>query len=388
MQIVHVITSLNIGGAQIMLRRFLQADTQGGRRHRVVSLMPSGRIRRELEDAGVEVIDLRMNGQKGLPRALLQLRYLLRVDAPDVVHGWMYHGCLVAALTCPRRVPMVFGIHHSLQDPLTESRGTRVILRALAALSGHSAAVAYCGRSIAEQHEAAGFAESRRVVIPNGIDCEHFRPDPQARARLLTLCDIPAGRIVIGNVSRNHPMKDVGLLVRALKRALEDGVDAHLVVMGEGQEYGPAAKARDTLGLADRVTVLPVRADVERLVPGFDIFALSSAWGEAFSLAMAEAMAAGVPCISTSVGDALWLVGDRDRLVPPGDDRAMATALSRLARMTSEARTALGATDRERILKNFSLSSYVAAHARLYERVCATPRSTPKAARGPSLAER
>lgn len=317
-----------------------------------------------------------MKSPARLPFALRKLSRILRDRKPDVVHGWMYHGCLAAGLIAPRDVPLVMGIHHSLQNPRNERLPTRVMLRMLAPISRRSAAVAYCGHSISEQHEAIGFARDRRVVIPNGIDCDVFHPNAEARGRLVDLAGIPPERVIIGNVTRNHPMKDVGMLVRALNRMVADGVDAHLVLVGEGQPEGPARLAAQVLGLDDRVTTLPARSDMEEIVPGFDIFALCSAWGEAFSLAMGEAMAAGVPSVTTDVGDGRWLLGDPDRIVPPRHDDKMAQVLSALARLSPAERHRLGMRDRDRVVSNFSLRSYAAAHRDMYRQIT-EPRRVP-----------
>lgn len=367
MKILHVITSTGIGGAQVMLRRYLADPTAWHLRHEVVSVLPGGRIGVELAEMGVPVVDLGMTSAAQAPFALGRLRRIVAERSPDLVHGWMYHGSLAAALAAPAAMPRILGMHHSLADRRTESLSTRLILRGLARLSARSAAVTYCGHAIAEQHEAIGFAASRRAVIPNGTDHTAFLPCPEARARLGQELGLPETRIVIGNVTRNHPMKDVGMLVRAAKRLLDDGLDVQVVVMGEGHEDGPARKEAQRLGIENRVTLLPARADVAPIVAGFDIFVLCSAWGEAFSLALSEAMAAGVPGVATDVGDSAWLIGDRARIVPPRDDAALARVLAELSRATPAHRRSLGARDRTRIIENFSMSSYVEAHAALYE---------------------
>jgi glycosyltransferase involved in cell wall biosynthesis len=102
-------------------------------------------------------------------------------------------------------------------------------------------------------------------------------------------------------------------------------------------------------------------------MPGFDVYALCSAWGEAFSLAAGEAMASGVPAVVTDVGDSGWLVGDTGVVVPAGYSDALAAGLMRLLRLRPDERRALGQQARRRVQENFSLSLYVERHLALYE---------------------
>lgn len=367
MQVLHVITSLGLGGAQVMLRRYLSALGPARAGHSVVALLPGGDIGRDISDLGVRVHDLGISNLYAAPRGAVRLRRLVERVEPDVVHGWMYHGCLAASLFASDGRPVVWGIHHSLSDIRNESAKTRALLRILGNISSRPAAIAYCGPSIADQHEKIGFSPKRRVVIPNGTDCSEFRPVDGARRRIQVELGLPPGRVLIGNLTRNHPMKDPAMLVRALARLTAAGLDAQVIFMGDGHVDGPARAAARNHGVDDRVTTLPARKNIAGFVAGLDLFALSSAWGEAFPLALAEAMAAGVPVVSTDVGDTAWLVGQPDQLVPPGDDAAMARAIERLLQLTEPARHAIAQAGRARVSENFSLDRYIAAHDELYQ---------------------
>jgi glycosyltransferase involved in cell wall biosynthesis len=204
------------------------------------------------------------------------------------------------------------------------------------------------------------------TVIPNAVDTAEFRPDASAASRLAALCRIPAGREIVGTVGRCHPMKDHVAMIRAVARLIADGRDVHAVLLGAGQPEGPAAAEARALGIADRVSCLDNRSDVASLVAGFDVFLLPSAWGEAFPLAVAEAMAAGVPCIVTDVGDCGMLVGTEGTVVPPGDVGAMTRALHDWLDLDPAARETAGRAARARVATHFSFDRYVDAHERLY----------------------
>ena len=365
MRVLHCITTLNLGGAQVMLKRYLAA-TAGvdGERHAVVSLTGPGPIGAEIGALGVPVRSLGQTRGRPTPAALLRLRRLIASERPDIVYGWMYHGNLAASLaraTLGTDVPVVWGIHHSLQDIRREARLTRAVIRATALLSPRVAAIAYCSRVSAAQHERYGYASGRRTIIPNGIDTDSFRPCEDARRRLTAL-GVPEGRFVLGNFARDHPMKNHVALVRATAALAERGHDVHALIAGEGQLSGAAAREARSLGLRNRVTLLEARDDVAALVPGLDLFVLSSAWGEAFPLSVGEAMAAGVPVVATDVGDCDWLVGDTGRIVRPGNTHALVEAIEGLIGESRAARRTRGLRARSRVAELFSMERYVAAH--------------------------
>jgi glycosyltransferase involved in cell wall biosynthesis len=185
MDVTHIITGLNDGGAEAVLYRLCTHD--GAHRHTVISLMDEGKYGPLLRAAGVEVLCLDMPRGHLRPRALWRLWHWLRTQRPDVVQTWMYHadllGGVVARLAGIRAV--VWGIHHTTLEPGESSRATRLIARLLARLSRRvpRRIVACAGRGV-QVHGALGYDTARMRVVPNGYDLARFAPDPGSRARL------------------------------------------------------------------------------------------------------------------------------------------------------------------------------------------------------------
>jgi glycosyltransferase involved in cell wall biosynthesis len=369
--VLNAITGLNIGGAEIMLARYAKALQSTAFEPQVLSLMTPGAVADALSDAGIPVRTLDMQQSRVRLHSIAGLRRSVSEAKPDLLHGWMYHGNLAASLGSfmDRRQPVIWSIHHSVHALAAEKRLTRWLIIMLARLSKHVAAISYCSRVSAEQHEALGFDPSKRIIIPNGIDCATFRPDEYGRQRLHTRFNIPDDRLVIGNVARAHPMKDHESFVRALARLRQFGLNVHGLIIGAGHEHGKAQTLANTLGVADRLTTPGPLSDVSDLLPGLDAFLLSSAWGEAFPLSVAEAMACGVPAVVTNVGDCAWLVGDRNFIAAAGEPDSQAAILRRILTLTSEERRALGLRGRDRVIRNFSLHEYTERHLALYEAV-------------------
>jgi glycosyltransferase involved in cell wall biosynthesis len=366
--VLHTITDLNIGGAELMLARFIDNLGVAAIRSSVLSLMPAGSVGPLVEQSGARVVSAGMTSQ---PR-IADMGTVLgasRNPRPDLVHGWMYHGNLAGTLAArlslqPR--PVIWSIHHTVSDLALEKPSSQKLIRLLRLLSRIPVAISYCSYVAAQDHARLGFSTERATVIPNGTDCAVFKPDPAARARLRSLLGIPASRKIVGHAARYHPMKDQACLVRAMAEMLAGGQDIQCVFFGAGHADGPVRSLAGELGISDRVTTLGVREDMPALLPGLDVFALCSAWGEAFSLAVSEAMACGVPCVATTVGDTAWLIGDTGRVVKPRQPAALAAALTEILRVSEDARRSLGADARQRIISQFSLDLYTARHLDLY----------------------
>ncbi|MFN0023050.1 MAG: glycosyltransferase [Parvularculaceae bacterium] len=367
--VLHVTTGLNVGGAEIMLMRFLAHQDAGRFKPSVVSLMTPGPIAAHIERRGIPVTSMDMAPGKLYPANLIGLRSAIRATVPQLYHGWMYHGNLVASLASMangKPAPVIWSIHHSLHDIENEKPLTATVIKTLARMSRHAFAISYCSRIAADHHERYGFDTRRRVVIPNGVDCDEFSPGASARARLRALIDIPDARLIIGNFARFHPMKDQVRLVEATAQLAGRGVDVQALFIGDGHENNVLSRRAHDLGIGDRVSILGVRTDIKDIAPGLDAFAMTSSWGESFSLAAAEAMACGVPAIVTDIGDCAWVVGDASLVARPNDTESVAAALERLLRLTPEERRAIGLNARARMLEHFSMREYVRRHTELY----------------------
>jgi glycosyltransferase involved in cell wall biosynthesis len=377
--VLHAITGLNVGGAESMLVRFLGAVDGDRFSSTVLSLLTPGPLGIQVEETKSTLISLGMT-ERPRPRDLVRLTRLMSKTAPDLLHGWMYHGNIAATFGSMLGLnfsPVIWSIHHTVRDIGVEKPLTRRLIKLSARLSSRTRAISYCSRVAADDHERLGFDPRRRVVIPNGTDCHRFRPSAEAGAKLRRLFGLPAERLVIGHVARFHPMKDQVNLVRAISRLLDEGHDVHGLFIGDGHADGPVRRAARECGIDDRITTPGPRSDIAELMPGFDVYALCSAWGEAFSLALGEAMASGVPAVATAVGDSGWLLGESGVVVPPGDVDALADGLKRLVTLGAAQRRALGEKARRRVIENFSLSLYVSRHLDLYESVLEPRRSVP-----------
>lgn len=378
MRVCHVITGLEVGGAELALCGLLETLSEPD--NTVVALRGKSVLSaRVAKLARLQHLD--MPAGRATPVDLLRLRRILcaRNNRPDVVHAWMYHANIVTSLAMAGlRTPLIWGIHHSLSDLASEKRKTRAVIRANAWLSRSPARIRYVSALAAEQHRRFGFSAGRALVIPNGYDTDWLKPNPAARARVRHELGIEPDALAIGMVARVHPTKDHGNFLEAAAHFLPNHPDAVFVLVGEGASKGnPQLLASiERLGLLSHVRLCGKRADVAELDAAFDIATLSSR-GEAFPNAIAEAMACGVPCVATDVGDAALIIGDTGVVVPPRDAAALGSGWAQLAALAVSERRALGLRARQRIIERFAREAVARRLIELYRELVNPPCADP-----------
>jgi glycosyltransferase involved in cell wall biosynthesis len=370
MRVLHVITALETGGAETMLVKLLSATEHAAESAAVLSLRDEGALGARIHALGVPLRSVGIQGSVPSPAACIRLGRLVRESLPDLLQGWMYHGNLAASLAWwrdGRRV--LWNVRQTVYDLTREKRSTAAVIRVCARLSSRPAAIVYNSRLSASQHEALGFDPARRIVIPNGFDLSRFAPSPSARATLRRRLDVPDEALIVGLVARMHPMKDHATFLRAAAIVGARQPDVHFVLVGRGAfaddpVIGPLLSAPELRG---RVHTLGEVADTAEITSGFDVACNSSAWGEAFPNAVGEAMACGVPCVVTDVGESREIVGDTGAVVSPRAPDALAAALLGILQAPAEGRRALGARARQRVADLFALGVVARRYMDLYE---------------------
>lgn len=215
--VMHVITSLNTGGAELMLKRLIAAHRgKPNYQHTVVVLKTIGEVGLQLQQLGIQVQALEMRSLLEFPRVLSQLLHRIRVARPDVVQTWMYHADLLGGLAA-----RLAGNRHviwSVRCSAIPQRGlsaTRVIVSFCSWLSRFvPSVIVCCAESARIVHIEKGYDRTKMIVIPNGYDLRTFNRDPALRRRARDAFGFGEDDIVVGTVGRFDPLKDYGNFVR------------------------------------------------------------------------------------------------------------------------------------------------------------------------------
>lgn len=350
-------------GAERMLQRVVRYSNTPDFEHLVISINNFRRVAEELTAEGVDVRSLGIRRRlTRMPLAMLRMGRLIRKFQPDVVQTWLYlsdlSGGLMSRLVCPS-VPVVWTIRHCTLDPEIDTRGIRVTAALSSRLSGVvPSRIVLNSHAAVPIHTAAGYASEKMTVIPNGFDTSLLQPSASQRQDIRDEFGFGPDTRVVGRIARFHPQKDHLTFLRAARIVHDAQPDVRFVMVGEPLFLTTEEILHDveSLGLRDIVRVEELRSDIAALNNSFDIATCSSVT-EAFPNALGEAMACGVPCVSTDVGDATRIVGNTGHVVPRSDPEAFAAGLFKLLDQPAAERRQLGLAARRRILEEYQLDS-------------------------------
>ncbi len=369
---VHVITSLEVGGAQRMLLKLLKHSDRERFPARVVSLIDGGALKAPIEALGVQVRGLGMRPGRIRLGAARELAGDLRRQRPGLVQTWLYHADLLGTLAArfAGRIPLIWNVRCTFAAG-AGGWAARLAPRLCARLSRAPQVIVTNSRAGQRSHEAIGYRSRDWELIPNGFDLEEFRPDPARRAELRARWGLPAEAFVLGHVARWHPMKNHRTLFALADRMRASHPELHHVYVGSGVDASePAvAEALAQNGATDRMQLLGESSDVASVLPAFDALISPSTYYEGFPNVLGEAMACGLPCVTTNVGDSAEVVGDTGRVVASAGLDDLQGALEQLLALEPVDREELGARARARVAERYGIERVVRRYEELYARV-------------------
>ena len=370
MRVLHIINTLEAGGAQTVLLQLLQASDKSDQ-HLVISLRNGNSLDAALMAAGAQV---RRAGTNPLDLLRVAKEY-----QPDVIQSWLYHSDLLASFVAVvLRCPLVWGVHHTTLGVGSVKPTTMAVVRVLSLLSRVlPARIICCSESALRSHIALGYPADKCVLIENGIDVAGQVFDPAARASVCIEFGIRQNAAIIGMFARYNPQKDHHGFLKAARILVEAlagvGRSAAFLLAGPGVDE----TNRELLswineqGVQAQVRLLGSRADVPRLISAVDVLTLSSAYGEALPMVLCEGMAQGALCVATDVGDTSKLLGEAGWVVPPSDPPALAKGWMQALQTTPAQRKTLGQQARDQVENHYSSAAMSQKYAEVYKSVCA-----------------
>jgi glycosyltransferase involved in cell wall biosynthesis len=369
-RILHAHSTFALGGKEARAVRLMNAFG-GSAAHTVLSAVPGQLSARDALDPAIEVHfpdDAPALTGPPTPWRLHRLARYARTFDLVLTYNWGAFDMVMA-----RRL---FGgpplVHHEdgfNQDETAALNPKRNLYRRLGLPAAHrlvvpSARLAGLARTAWKQPPA------RIERIPNGIAVPLYAGEPD---RALLNLDGERGEIVVGAVAGLRPVKNLPRLVRAF--ASMANKQSRLVIVGEGPERERIVAEAHALGVADRVDLPGFRGEPWRWIGAFDIFALSSD-SEQSPISLLEAMAAGLPAVTTAVGDIANMVSSLNTpmIVSPDDEAGFTAALNALADRP-DLRHAIGLANRAKAAAEYDEAAMVARYARLYGEAIGRPRA-------------
>lgn len=377
--VLHFTPSVGGGGAEAMLCNLVDAMRGGPWRTVVVAVKtgtPGCQAARmsEVADAFYDLDSPALLR----PALFKKLLAIIRAEKPDVVQTWMHHadfvGGLAARLCGVKHV--VWGIHSRAIFRWPGDSDLKFSLFQAAIRAASRAVpqrIVSCSETAIADHASMGFPRGKMEFIANGICTRRFQPSVEAGVKSRLALGIPLDAPVVGFVGRFHPVKNLALFFRAAADLQKKMPHAHFVMSGGSIETldEQARAAFDALPDRAAVHFVPFNSSTELLYPAFSLFTLCSE-SEALPMTVLEAMACGVPCVTTDVGDCASVIADTGLVVPPGDAHALADAWKKMLTADSSLRNTLSRRSRERIEAHFSITHAAEQYESTYRELIGT----------------
>ena len=335
----------------------------------VISLIKKGPIAFKIEKLDIRVYSLGLSSVFNLIPALIKLASIMRSFNPQIVHTFMIHsaffgGIIAKFLNVPTIIWNIFSNDLSLQSnkiktilimkicaPLSRSIPNKIIVDSTSAYSAH---------------ETAGYLCQKMEIINNGVDVSVFSPNELKRNDYRQRY-FKKDEIIIGLIARYHPVKGHNIFLKAASLVKGKTINVKLLLNGTNIETtnNRLMEIINREGVQDIVHISDSNLDITKILLACDILVSSSLF-ESFPNIICEAMACGIPCVVTNVGDCAQIVGDTGITVNANDPDALAFAIIKLINMPSKDRKILGNNARLRIKNNFTLSLMVKKYNNIY----------------------
>ncbi len=367
MNILYVVTTLPVGGAEEHLRTVVKNLDRGAFRPTVCCIGKKGAIGEEIESLGVEVIVLdKMRHKRWDSSITKEIVGIIRERDIDIVHTHLYHANMYGRAAASKAgVPVVVTEHNVyLKYKLKRKLINRFLARNTARIIAVSGAVReyVIGRDSLDPDKVE--------VVYNGIELDRFDSSlTKNEARSET--GLPENIPIIGSVARLTEQKGHIYLIRAMKGILQKIPEAKLVLAGDGPLAKELKDEADSLGITQSILFLGARRDVPMLLQAFDLYVLPSVW-EGLGIAVIEAMASALPVVVSNTGGLTELVsdGDNGRLVEPKDVEGLSSAIVEILG-DAEMKRLYGSRSHALANEKFSVEAMVSTLTKIYTDVVA-----------------
>ncbi|MDC4204091.1 MAG: glycosyltransferase [Candidatus Manganitrophus sp.] len=366
LNILHLIVTLPVGGIEQRLKELVIRYSKEEFRPIVCCLRDKNVVGREIEQYGIEVIELdRMRGHRFDPILVWKLYRLMKERRIDIVRMHEYHASLYGRLAARwAKVPVVIASVHNVYRRKLHHRFW--INRFLARWSDRVIAISERVKEDLLRFDRIPLAKVK--VIPNGVDPLLFE-NPISKEEARRKLSLPEQAVVIGTVGRLSIAKGHKNLLNAFQLLLDEGgwPDLRLVLVGEGPLRENLEQMVQKGGLEKAVLFLGTRRDVPDCLRAFDLFVFSSLW-EGQPAAVIEAMAAGLPIVSTDYEGVREIITDRVEalLVRSDDPKALKEGMVQLLRDGTLSQS-LGKAARRRVVGQLSVQRIVQEYETLYK---------------------
>lgn len=371
-RVVHITTNLTSSGSSSMLYKLMAHTDRNRFDPMVITLDNEGEFIDKIIAHGIPVYTFNMSRSLSSSWHILRLARLLRKLEPDVLQGWMYHGNLAASLASKmltKQPILLWNVRQTIYNLQQEPRTTRWAISFSQRLANTPDRILYNSWLAENQHVALGYDEQKSQIVGNGFDLQLFAPNEYSREIMRQKLDIPQDGIVIGMIAHYRPTKNHALFIEAAHLLGLHNSNVHFMLVGENVTHSnpEITKLFERFpNLQGKIHLLGKRQDIPALLNAMDMFSLTASRGDGFPNAIGEAMACGVPCIATDVGDTALLINKTGQILQDVTPSSLAFAWQEWINAGEIWRKEQGKLARQRIRKHYAIQDICAQYQDIY----------------------
>jgi glycosyltransferase involved in cell wall biosynthesis len=368
-KICHVISSLEMGGAQKLLEMLCLSMKPPEFKHFVICLGSDTELSKKFRNSGIRVICLEITRSYQGITGIWRLRRILGCEQPQIIHTWLYHADLMATLAMIGKGTrsLLWSVHHANEGFASDKTLTKWIVKLLAILSNRfPAAIVYCSSYASSVHQRLGYKPRRSFVINNGVDTSKFHPSNILRQHCRDEWRLEMGVPVVGMVARYSPIKGHEVFLKMARELIGSNSDIRFLMVGTdiGEDNVELMKMICELGLRNNCLLLGEQPELQQIMNGLDVLVCPSI-SESFGLVAVEALACGVPVVCSNIEVLESIVGEQFT-APVGDYRRLAEKVYCLVTAEESHRRSIGSDGRARMVRDHSARKMIEEYKTAY----------------------
>jgi len=332
MKILHLITGLNLGGAEKNLLKICEYDFNNT--HTVVSLTTSGLVSLKLRKINIKVYHLNFSTLPKFFSSFQKFKTILKKEKPDIIQTWMYHADFIGSIFSKLFFikNLVWNIRHSDFSFRKSKLKYLFLVKILAIFSWFfPKKIISCSRKASLHHISKGYNKKKFIFIPNGYDPNIYKLSKKKFFFVRKKYNISHKTPLLANVARFDPQKDHYNLLKSLFLLTKENIDFFCFLIGIEKKYEKKLlNFIKYFNLEDKVKILNKLENINRIISEVDFHVLQSSFGEGFPNVVAETMLLKTPNIVTDVGDAKFIVKKNGWVVSPNNSNDLKEAIKKV----------------------------------------------------------
>lgn len=367
-KVIHLIPSLECGGAESQLEKIILSTNPTELEHIVISLLDiKTSISDNLVNNNVNVVFMGLNKYNLLSVIYrLSIYFKNNVGKSTVIQSWMYHANILGFISL-FPLGMTDKLIWNIRRTQVPSGITGIISKICSLISKrYPIKIVACGQAIKDSHVSSGYKESSFTVINNGIDCSLFKPSEKVRNEIREKLKIAPTSLVVGVVARFNPVKGHLIFLDAIGGLYQEkSLDENVVFLIIGRDIPTSIEIKSKIfdySISESIILLPEQPNIWDFMPAMDLLCMPSL-SEGFPNVVAEAMACQVYPIVTDVGESRRIVENTGLVVPHNDVEALKEALL----FAIENFNRKNVNTRSKITSAYSLPEVINKYKSLYE---------------------